>query len=328
MTVVKDIVKDLMSPSPAIFSVGHPTRLQRLQGDWQAHGVAVFMKREDERDPLLGGNKWCKLQGWLMEARAAGLSRLVSVGGRWSNHLHALAHAGQRFGFETVGLVRAGDEPTPTLQDAAAAGMSLVPVSREEYRRRADPDWQAAMSRRFGPALFIPEGGLGEPARVGLAALAAELEAQLPGEVLLSLPVGSGATLAGLRRALPSRFHLVGWQVFADGSLSPRLAAQLGLPHEGPLAGHEGEGREGKGGWQLRETPAMRQHRRLPDGLVRFRPAFLREQGIPLDPVYTVRMMASLREALVAGDFAGVPTLVALHTGGLQGSRGHLARAA
>lgn len=306
----------IMSQSPAIFSVGSPTRLQRLQGDWQAHGVSVFMKREDERDSLLGGNKWCKLQGWFMEARAAGISRLVSVGGRWSNHLHALAHAGQRFGFETVGLVRAGDEPTPTLLDAAAAGMCLVPVSREEYRRRADPDWQVAMSRRFGPALFIPEGGFGEPARVGLAALAAELETQLPGEVLLSLPVGSGATLAGLRLALPRRFRLLGWQAFADASLSQRLVAQLGLPQEGA------------GGWQLRETPAMRQHRRLPDGLARFRPAFEGEQGIPLDPVYTVRMMASLKEALVAGDFAGVPTLVALHTGGLQGSRGHLARAA
>lgn len=287
------------------------TRLQRLQGDvWQKHGIQVYMKREDERDPLLGGNKWCKLQGWLEQAHAQGIRRLVSVGGRWSNHLHALAHAGQRHGFETVGIVRADSaslDMTDTLREAAVAGMVLKPVSREEFRRREDPQWQAEITQHFGPCLFIPEGGAGQPALTGLARLAAEIEAQLAGRVIVALPVGSGTTFAGLRLALPERFSLVGFQAFADKHLVCRIDALV----------------QGKTGCYLRDTVAMRQHRQLPQRLLELMPAFAMEQGIALDPVYTVRMMAGLQDMIVAGEVAAGSTVMALHTGGLQGRRGH-----
>ncbi len=290
---------------------GTVTRLQRLQGDaWQQRGMQVYMKREDERDPLLGGNKWCKLQGWLEAAQARGVRRLVSVGGRWSNHLHALAHAGQRHGFETVGIVRADSASmgmTDTLREAAAAGMVLKPVSREEFRRREDPRWQEEITQHFGPCLFIPEGGAGQPALSGLARLAAEIEAQLAGRVIVALSVGSGTTLAGLRLALPERFNLVGFQAFADRHLAGRIEVLV----------------QGKAGWCLRDTTAMRQHRQLPQRLGELMPAFAAEQGIELDPVYTVRMMAGLQDMITAGEIAVGSTVMALHSGGLQGRRGH-----
>lgn len=288
-----------------------PTRLQPLQSaPWQLAGVPVFMKREDERDAVLGGNKWCKLAGHLEAAAAAGQRRLVSVGGLWSNHLHALAHAGQRFGFETVGLVRGeAAAMTPMLHDAQAAGMTLEFVSRTAFRERHDAAWQQEIVQRFGPCRFIPEGGAGPDSRQGLHLLADELSQQLAGPVLLALPVGSGTTLTGLRRHLPSRFTLWGFRAFADKTLMQRMRDAVGDDLYGE--------------WQLYDTEAMRSHRELPSVLQDFRHDFEAAENIVLDPVYTLRMMARLQGLLSEGRVPAGTTVVALHTGGLQGRRGH-----
>jgi 1-aminocyclopropane-1-carboxylate deaminase len=288
-----------------------PTRLQLLESAvWQPAGIRVFMKREDARDAVLGGNKWCKLAGHLEAAAAAGQRRLVSVGGLWSNHLHALAHAGQRFGFATVGIVRGeAVAMTDMLREAQAAGMALEFVSRSEFRERHDTEWQQTLEQRFGPCRFIPEGGAGEASLPGLKQLADELAQQIDGPVLLALPVGSGTTLAGLRRFLPSRFTLWGFQSFADKTLAHRIGHALADDEFGA--------------WHLQDTDAMRSHRELPVALQDFCRDFERAENIALDPVYTLRMMARLQALLSEGRVPAGTTVVALHTGGLQGRRGH-----
>ncbi len=289
----------------------HPVRLQFLQGgEWSARGIRVAIKREDERDALLGGNKWCKLAGHLALAREQGFSRLLSVGGIWSNHLHALAHAGQRFGFETVGVVRGTpDAMTAMLREAAATGMQLEFVSREHYRSRHEAGWPAHFAKKFGPCLYIPEGGAGAPSVLGLAMLAREIAAQISGPVILATPAGSGTTLAGLRAELPSRFTVWGFQAFADAGLPARL--QQVLTAAAPSS------------WRLFSTPAMRAHRELAVELADFLRSFEMAEGIPLDPVYTVRMLLCLRSLIADGTVPDGSTVIALHTGGLQGRRGH-----
>ena len=81
--------------------------LQALSFDWSVRaGVELAVLRLDLLDPLLSGNKWFKLRPHIEAAAAAGAYGLISLGGAHSNHLHALAAAGQRFGFATVGLLR------------------------------------------------------------------------------------------------------------------------------------------------------------------------------------------------------------------------------
>lgn len=288
-----------------------PTRLQRLQGEpWNQRGIRVYMKREDERDALLGGNKWCKLAGHLALAEKQGLSRLLSVGGIWSNHLHALAHAGQRFGLETVGIVRGDASPlTPMLHEALAAGMQLEFVSRQNYRSRHESEWQRHFSEKFGPCLMIPEGGAGQPAMAGLARLAEEIAAQMSGPLVLAVPAGSGTTLTGLCASLPERFTVWGFQAFADKRLATRI--------------HESLPQTGSAPWSIFTTQSMRAHRELPAALADFMSAFGKTEGIPLDSLYTVRMMARLQALIADGRVPDNGTVVALHTGGLQGRRGH-----
>jgi 1-aminocyclopropane-1-carboxylate deaminase len=128
---------------------------------FRSAGVAVRAARLDLIDASINGNKWYKLCCNLQQARKLGIRRLLSFGGAWSNHLHALAAAGARFGFETIGIVRG--EPsrglTPTLADAQGFGMRLHFVDRSEYRRRDDADYVQRLAQRFAPCLVIPEGG-------------------------------------------------------------------------------------------------------------------------------------------------------------------------
>ena len=116
--------------------------LTRL-GEAPVAGVSmgnVALLRLDVAGGLAPGNKQFKLGANLAAARRLGINRLVSFGGAWSNHLHALAAVGAEQGFATVGIVR-GDErgaESATLADARRWGMQIVRVSRKEYRRRHD----------------------------------------------------------------------------------------------------------------------------------------------------------------------------------------------
>jgi 1-aminocyclopropane-1-carboxylate deaminase len=304
------------------------TRLQRLQGaPWNHRGIRVFIKREDERDNAsggqLGGNKWCKLMGYLALAQEQGITRLVSMGGLWSNHLHALAFAGKRFGFETTGIVRGESaQLTPALRDAQAAGMQLEFVSRETYRSRHDNEWQQFFAQKFGPCLMIPEGGAGQPSLAGLALLAKEIteqsiklsaaeNAQYPvlSPVVLALPVGSGTTLMGLCQYLPGDMNVWGFQAFTDATLSTRIHAALPAV---PVSS-----------CSLFHTEAMKAHHKLSPSLLSFMRAFEQNESIALDPVYTVRMMSRLQTMIETGEVADNTTVLAVHTGGLQGRRGH-----
>ena len=91
-------------------------------GPWRPSNL---WRRRLQRTPvpaggLAPGNKYFKLMGNLAQARRLGVGRLLSFGGAWSNHLHALAAVGAEQGFATVGIIR-GDE------DGAAGAGDAVP---------------------------------------------------------------------------------------------------------------------------------------------------------------------------------------------------------
>ena len=160
-------------PSP-LTELRHPA--------WQATGVQLFVKRDDLLAPAPGdpfcGNKWRKLKYNLLQYREKGYEQLLSFGGAYSNHLAALASAGQWLGISTIGVVR-GDEPmdSPTLRRAEAAGMRLIFIARSAYRWLSQDAayWQAL----YPNAYILPEGGSNEAALRGCAELAQEIRVQL-----------------------------------------------------------------------------------------------------------------------------------------------------
>ena len=88
----------------------------------------------------VSGNKVFKLAGHLDAFFASPKSSLVSFGGRWSNHLHALAAVAQCLSIPSIGLVRGYPEQplTATLQDCVDMGMTLkfCEIGRASCRER------------------------------------------------------------------------------------------------------------------------------------------------------------------------------------------------
>lgn len=289
--------------------------LQPIALDWlQRAGVELAVLRLDLIDPLLSGNKWYKLRHHLQTARENAAPGLISLGGPHSNHLHALAAAGQRFGLATVGLLRGHAQRTPTVDDLQAMGMRLHWLGYGGYRARHQPGFWDAWCEAYPNYHCVPEGGGGLAGALGCAPLVASVEQQLT-QIGWSdhdgwwLASGTGTTLAGL--------------VIGEAGRRPVHGALAGPPgHEvaAQVSGLLGEaGLENRG---YRLVDASR------GGFGRFDTTlaeFLRETEntaeLPLEPVYTAKALLALRGEVEAGRFAGGTRLVFVHTGGLQGRR-------
>lgn len=278
-----------------------------------ARGVELSVWRLDRLDAAGSGNKLFKLAEHLRAAAAAGQRRVLSFGGAYSNHIHALAAAGAAAGLATVGVIRG--EPAaadnPTLRDARAAGMELHFVPRDWYRRHADGHDMPALRERFGDCYVIPEGGAGPAGALGCRVLGEAIGARAERPDLVVLPCGTGATLAGLVAGLADACAVLGVAVLKGGDFL-REAVQGQLEALG--AGHRQRwaiDTEHHGGGYAKVAPA----------LAEFSAAFSRRTGIPVEPVYTGKMLHALWQDIEQGRFARGTRLLALHTGGLQGAR-------
>ena len=178
--------------------------LQPLELGWLVQaGVDVAVLRLDLIDPLISGNKWYKLKPHLRDAAAAGRAGVMTLGGAHSNHLHAVAAAGARFGFATVGLLRGEPTDTPTVRDLEAFGMRLHWLGYGGYRARHRDDFWVPWRERYPDLHPVPEGGGALSGAQGCIELVELARRQLPALGWDDyhgwwLAVGTGTTLAGL----------------------------------------------------------------------------------------------------------------------------------
>jgi len=144
--------------------------------------IKLYIKRDDLIHPQVSGNKWRKLKYNLLAAKKEKQTTLLTFGGAFSNHIYAMAAAGNLFGFKTIGLIRGERiEPlNPTLAYAEEVGMELHFISRSDYRKKEDLIYQQELSAKFGHFFLIPEGGTNENAIKGCKELVAEVKNQLP----------------------------------------------------------------------------------------------------------------------------------------------------
>ena len=173
-----------------LYSAVTPTQLQPLAHPLLAqHQVSLWVKRDDLLHATISGNKWRKLKYPVQHAIELQAKGLLSFGGAYSNHLHALAAIGQQLALPTHAIVRgeANSQHNPTLSDAKSWGMALEFVDRQQYRLRQDPTWLADLGARYPGYYLIPEGGSCARALPGVAELWPELMAQLSSSACSSL---------------------------------------------------------------------------------------------------------------------------------------------
>lgn len=270
--------------------------------------VELWIKRDDLLHPIISGNKWRKLKYALNHALYNQVDTLISMGGAYSNHLHALAFAGQQLAVKTAAFVR-GERPehlNPTLIDLQQWGMQLRFVSRSDYRQLRQYKRYDSLPDLVSGQYWLPEGGATDFASQGVADIMSEIKQQFD---VLMVACGTGATLAGLITAAPHDLHLIGVSALKGGAFLNADVKQW-LPH---AVSHEH--------WQIlldyhfggfaKNTPELRQFMRQ----------FTAEHDVPLEPVYTGKLLFAFYDLLKQGYFQPGQRILIVHTGGLQGAR-------
>jgi len=281
-----------------------------------AAGVSLWLLRIDQLHPAISGNKWYKLKYNLKQAIATGCQSVVSFGGAYSNHIHALAWAAQDAGIKSVGVIRGEPEyvNNPTLHDAREWGMDLLFVNRRDYRLRKNPEFIAnlaeSLTEEFKPAYIIPEGGSNALAVKGCTEiLSNELIQQLQPDRII-LPCGTGGTLTGIALSQPA-LSILGIPVLKNAGFLYADIREL-ISSAGAIDPKN---------WQLDLHGHYGGYGKCPEQLLVFMDKIQNQCGIMLDQVYTGKMLLRILDLVAAGNIPRGSKLLAVHTGGLQGRR-------
>lgn len=280
--------------------------IQPVNKVWYKGKVAALdMLRLDLLHTVVSGNKWYKLRLNLAWAKDHDRRTIVTFGGAFSNHLVATAFAAKQFGLQSVGIVRGRqDQLTPTLLQCQENGMELIFVTREDYTNRHQPDWAEQLVSHFDEIHIIPEGGANELGRAGAGLLTRFIGKNY---THVALAVGTGTTMAGLRSKLPATQHILGFVPMKQVEEQRHYVAE----HVPPVLA---------GTWELVPDTVFGGFGKWNDELLAFMNDFYRESHIPLDVVYTSKMMYGLRTLLDDNHFSSSDRILCIHSGGLQGN--------
>ena len=278
--------------------------LQHLNG---FASLPVSILRLDVLHPVISGNKWYKLQHNLVAVKERNLSGVLTFGGGWSNHLVATAGAAKEAGIKAVAIVRGfhGKEHlTPTLQHCLDYGMALQFVSREEYALKEDEVYLKNLQEQYPDLLIIPYGGSNEAGRKGAAAIAAFIPSNY---THVCCAVGSGTTFMGLRKALSSNTKLIGFVPMKKGSyLKEEMQQHISTPYGS--------------NWDLLDEFHFGGFGKWNDELIGFMNETFTTHQLPLDVVYTSKMMYGARALMQRNFFPIKSKILCVHSGGLQGN--------
>lgn len=269
-----------------------------------ANGISLYVKREDVLHHEISGNKFRKLKYNLEQAIAEKKNTLLSFGGAYSNHIAAVAAAGREYGFQTIGVIR-GDElanvflDNPTLSRAYANGMQFDFVSRTDYRQKHTDEFLKKLTQKWGDFYLIPEGGTNKWAIKGTEEILTEEDADFD---FICCAVGTGGTLAGVINSLQPHQQALGFPALKGDFLREEIA-QLTKNTQ----------------WKLITDYHFGGYAKVSEELKQFIQEFSQKNFIPLEPIYTGKMMFGLMDLIHKNYFPKGSKILAIHTGGLQG---------
>jgi len=269
--------------------------------------VELFIKREDKLHPHISGNKYRKLKYNLISAKEQKKDILLTFGGAFSNHIAATAAAGMEFGFKTIGIIR-GEElvnriaDNPTLTFAKQCGMQFKFISRKDYRNKNDSQFLAVLENEFGNFYSLPEGGTNELAIKGCEEILTKEDAVFD---YVCVPVGTGGTISGLINSTKEHQRVLGFPALKGDFLQKEIKSLTS-----------------KNNWKLITDYHFGGYGKINSDLITFINQFKERTRVPLDPVYTGKMLFGIVDLIRKGYFKKGSKILAIHTGGLQGIQG------
>jgi 1-aminocyclopropane-1-carboxylate deaminase len=298
---------DIQLPTPVSLIGEHPGN---------AAGIRLLIKRDDLIHPVIQGNKWRKIHLLLERLSTEQVPGILTFGGAFSNYLHAVAYAGPVFGLQTVAIVRgtAADINNPTLSDATQQGMLLFPVPKKEYDLKEKSKIVQAIMAQFPDYTVVPEGGATREGIEGCTAIVHEIREQVhcsDNQLFIAIPAGTGCTAAGTIAGMAGKGHALVFPAASYGVSAETIDKMLKDSAYPPyrnftfFTDYIG-GKFASPGQEILD----------------FSQVFFEKNAVRPDPVYTPRMLFGIYDLLAKGYFPNEATVVAIHTGGLQGWRG------
>jgi D-cysteine desulfhydrase len=291
-------------------------------------GPRIWIKRDDMLGLFPGGNKTRKLEFLVADALAQGADTLITCGAPQSNHCRITLSAAVKEGLQCRFVIEER-VPHSYRKDASGnnfmfrlMGVEKITVVPGGSNMAAEMDKVAAELAREGrKGYVIPGGGSNAIGGLGYVACAQELQQQLfdEGVQIDRVVVGSGSS--GTHGGLVAGFlgnhiniPITGIGVSRDPADQAPLVlkeAQATLDLLGVDLRVKPEDVQCVGGyWQPKySVPNQR--------MVEAVQLLARTEGIPLDPVYTGKIMAGLIGLAREGKFRANENVLFLHTGGL-----------
>jgi 1-aminocyclopropane-1-carboxylate deaminase len=257
--------------------------------------------------PTVSGNKCRKLKYNLEKAQSRNFKGLLTFGGAFSNHIAATAAAGKELNMPTVGIIRGEEleshvENNPTLKYARDCGMQLEFVERSIYKNKTDPGYLQQLMQNYKSYFIIPEGGTNELAIKGCEEILTIKDQSFD---IICCSVGTGGTIAGLINASLPTQKIIGFPALKGDFLKEDICKFVK-----------------QNNWELWGDYHFGGYAKVNSKLINFMNDFKLRYNIPLDPVYTAKMMYGIFEGISSGKIPHTAKLLAIHTGGLQGIEG------
>jgi 1-aminocyclopropane-1-carboxylate deaminase len=271
------------------------------------NSISVHIKREDLIHPFISGNKFRKLKYNLLQAKEENQETVLTFGGAFSNHIAAVAFAGKEKGFKTIGIIR-GEEleskilENPTLSFAQSCGMQLEFVSREEYRLKSESTFLENLKTKFGNFYLIPEGGTNELAIKGCEEILTEGDAKFD---YICCSIGTGGTISGIINSVLSHQKVLGFPALKGDFLKDEIRNFVQNEN-----------------WELITEYHFGGYGKVNSILIEFINQFYAETQIPLDPIYTGKMVYGVIDLIKNNYFPVQSKILLIHTGGIQGVQG------
>lgn len=269
--------------------------------------IELYIKREDLTHKYVSGNKYRKLKYNLKHASDSGYKRLLTFGGAYSNHISATAAAAQMVGLEVIGVIR-GDElsdkvnENPTLRFAQECGMKFHFVSRQAYRNKDKQEFHQQLTELFGDFYLVPEGGTNALAVKGCQEILNEQDTEYD---FITSAVGTGGTISGIINSAKQHQKVLGFPALKGNFLEEIIRKYTNQPN-----------------WELIDSYHFGGYAKYNTELIEFLNDFHRKTNIPLDPIYTGKMIFGICDMINKGYFPKKTKILAIHTGGLQGIQG------
>lgn len=277
------------------------------------HAVQLFIKRDDLIHPIVSGNKWRKLKYNIELALQTKRSGILTFGGAYSNHLVATAAGAQEAGLHAVGIVR-GEElnagSNETLRKCAELGMQLVFVTRDQYALRHDRYYWEELLLEYPDHFIVPEGGANYYGIIGCQ----EILKETPNDYdAVYVAQGTTTTSIGVLFSAneKTKVHVVpvlkGFDAMGEMRSMLNYSGIESSLYEDLLENVVVCDQYHFGGYG-KYTPE----------LLDVMEEFFHQTTIPLDPVYTGKVIYTLMDRIKKGLHDGQRILF-VHTGGIQG---------